>query len=309
MSNRNCVSFWGALIVGSGFCWNTVLGGPVARLIPQEDVPSLVSRFGSPVKGLELGLCMQWEDLDGQKTLIGYVQLKNAGTNGVFLIGAGPDYVTLDGGTMKGERVAFVDFNDLTLLLNQGFIFAAPYVIEPGKVSTARVNLSRYLRVTSAGVYHFLVSAQMKISATIPPTDKSLETIDLLSGAVELNVPSSLVPTNGGWPPTSAVSMPIEASLIDPSTAKTPADRERIQRANESTTNFFRQRWPHLLGEAPLKINDSNLAKRTPVSVPIAEVEVVGAGSSRWWIAGAVIAITAAVGFAVLRRARNRSRP
>lgn len=280
--------------------------GPVARLMVPSDVPPLASRFGSPMKGLQLGLCMQWEDLDGQKTLVGYVQLKNTGTNGVFLSGSGPDYVTLDGGTMNGGRIAFINFRDLNVSLNQGFVLAPPYVIGPGDVSTIRFNVSKYLRVTASGVYHFLVSAQMKISETMPPTDKSLETIDLLSGAVELDVPSSLVSTNGGWPPSSAVAMPIEASLIDPSTAKTPAERERIQRANESTTNFFRQRWPHLLGEAPIKTNDTNVASPDPVSVPIAGVETGGTYASRWWIAGAVVAATSAVGFAVLRRARNR---
>ena len=159
---------------------------------------------------------MQWDVREDQKTLIGYVQLKNTGTNGVFLSGAGPDYVTLEGGTMNGGRVAFINYRDLNVFLSQGFVLAPPYVIEPGEVSTVRVNLSRYLRVTAAGTYHFLVSAQMKISETMPPTLKSLETIDLLSAAVELDAPSSLVPTNGGWPPSSAVAMPIEASLIDP---------------------------------------------------------------------------------------------
>ena len=209
---------------------------------------------------------------------------------------------------MNGGRVAFIDFNDLTLLLNQGFIFAAPYVIEPGEVSTVRVNLSRFLRVTAAGTYHFLVSAQMKISETMPPTLKSLETIDLLSAAVELDVPSSLVPTNGGWPPSSAVAMPIEASLIDPATARTPAEREMIQRANESTTNFFRQRWPHLLGEAPLKTNDTNLTNPATMPVVMAEVETTYTDTSRWWMAGVGAACVAGIGFVLLRRARNRPR-
>ncbi len=308
MLNNNSMRFFSVLLLNVILGAHSIFGGPVARLMMPGDAQGLASKFGSPVKGLELGLCMQWEDLDGQKTLIGYVQLKNTGTNGVFLSGSGPRYVTLDGGTMNGGRVAFINFRDLNVSLNQGFVLAPPYVIEPRMVSTVRFNLSKYLRVTAIGEYHFLVSAQIKISETMPPTDKSLETIDLLSGAVELDVPSILVSSSTNWPPSSAVAMPIEASLIDPSTARTPAEREMIQRANESTTNFFRQRWPHLLGEAPLKTNDTNVASPALVSVPIAEVEAGGNDISRWWIAGGVVATTAAVGFAVYRRARNRSR-
>jgi len=251
---------------------------------------------------------MQWEDLEGQKILIGYVQLRNTGTNGVFLSGAGPDYVTLGGGTMNGGRIAFINFRDLNVSLNQGFVLAPPYVIGPGYVSTIRFNVSKYLRVTGAGVYHLLVSAQMKISETMPPILQSLETIDLLSGAVEFDLPSSLVSTNAGWPPTSAVAMPIEASLIDPATAKTPAERERIQRANESTTNFFRQRWPHLLGEAPLKTNDTNMANPATMPVVMAEVETTHADTSRWWMAGVGAACVAGIVFVLLRRTRNRPR-
>lgn len=153
-----------------------------------------------------------------------------------------------------------------------------------------------------------MVSTKLIMSETIPPRKDTLDEFELFSGSIEFAMPDTLIVSETNWPPSSAVAMPFAAHFIDTSTARTPEEKELIQQANESTTNFIRQRWPHLLGEAPLTSDDTNKAISAPVSLPIAEVETGGTAASRWWIAGAAVAATAAAGLAVLRRARNRSR-
>lgn len=299
-------SDWLMVLLGSSLCLGAM---PITGGKSIGGFSEGLAIFGEENRGLRLGFYLGPGGEFDTASTFAFVCLKNSGTNDIFLSRGGPSFGMLTGSSATGGSLAFIDSRDLSIVFGDGFVPSPPFVLKAGAVSAQRFNLSRHLRATSAGRFYLLVSTRLKISETVPARAETLEEIELVSGAVEFDVPSSLVSsTNAGWPPSSAVAMPFETSFIDPSIAGTAELRESIQRANESTINFFRQRWPHLLGEAPLNTNATNMAITPSVSIPIAEVEAGDAEASRWWIAGAVVAAASLVGFGVVRRARRRSR-
>ncbi len=284
------------------------LAAQIANLVQDSDAVGIVPSFGGGPNDLQIGLAMRLERLDGRNVVGTYVTLKNFGTNVVSLFRGGPAGFVLEGSNSFGKPASLVRSTDSMIRINRSFLLEPPYSLKPGSSATLKADLAHSLRAPEEGRYFFSTTVRMKISRESPPTVSSVESIELMSGPVEFVIPSYLVSTNMKGNADSASFVPQEPFFKDTSNAKSPDELAWMRRANESMTNLLRQHYPHLLGEAPLKTNDTNLTNATPVSVPIAEGEAIGGESSRGWIGGVVVAAAVAVGLGFVRRARNRPR-
>ncbi len=197
-----------------------------------------------------------------------------------------------------------MDAPESTIFIMKGFAEHEPHTLDAGASSTVRANLSRVLLVPEAGRYWFLISAKMAISTEVPPTKASLQQIELIAGSVEFDVPSSMVYTNTGKHPSSAVAKPLSAYYVDPSTGRTPEERAMLQRANETRSNDFRKHWPHLIDGTLGVSNGSATAVSPVVSLPPDTGPVGDREGSRWWLAGVAAICAAVIGFVLLRRRR-----
>jgi hypothetical protein len=246
------------------------------------------------------------DDPADASSIIAYFSLRNTGTNPVF-IWRHPLFFDFVGSSRTGKRALLVDEPKSRIMAAGDFVKS--YVLEAGATGTLAANLSRMLVVPEPGRYDFLVSTKMTISTVIPPKKESLEEIELISGPISYEVPASMVYTNTGKHPSSAVFRPISESFPDPNTSRTKEERDAIQRANEEKTNFFRQHWPWLLGEAPFPTNSTGAAFLPVPPPPLAGVPVLAPvlddRSARWWLAGVAAACIAGVGFVILRQRRG----
>ena len=207
-----------------------------ANFIAPENYPKLPPIFGEAAYGLQLGLCLESESPDGSTPLSAYFCLRNSGTNTVSIFRGGPDFLTFEGASADGTRAALIDSPASKILIRNNFLLSPPYSIKPGGEAFLKASLVRYLRVPKPGRYFFLASAKMRISTSVPPSEATLEQMELISGAAEFEVPASLVYTNTGKQPSSAALMPLAAYFINPTNARTPEDALWIQRVNEPRT-------------------------------------------------------------------------
>ena len=195
-----------------------------------------------------------------------------------------------------------MDNPESTIFIMKGFTETYDRTLAAGASATVLANLYRRLLVPEAGRYFFLVSIKMTISTQVPPTKASRQPIELIAGSVEFDVPASMVYTNTGKHPSSAVAKPLSFSYIDPSTGRTPQQRDMIQRANETRSNDFRKHWPHLIDGTPV-VSNVSAAAVSPVAPPPQDTVTDGdREGSRWWLAGAAAVCAAVIGFVLLRR-------
>lgn len=273
-----------------------------ASFVAPENYPKRPPIFGEAAYGLQLGLCLESESPDGSTPLSAYFFLRNSGTNTVSIFRGGPDFLTFEGTSADGTRAALIDSPASKILIRNNFLLSPPYSIKPGGEAFLKASLVRYLRVPKPGRYFFLASAKMRISTAVPPTEATLEQMELISGAAEFDVPASLVYTNTGKHPSSAKLMPANAYFINPTNARTPEDALWIQRVNERTTNFLKERAPQVLGSVTQSTNPASAAPPRGSPASADSPQSVDSERSRWWLAGVVAICVAVIGFVLLRR-------
>lgn len=277
-------------------------GAATATFVNENSVPETKRNFGSPANGLSLGLSLMLDTSGSTTSIVAYAHLKNTGSNAVFINHGGPDSLFLSAATESGSLSIFGDKPEVRIGIRNNFVSGNSHVMAPGATASLRTGLLSALRVRQPGRYLFLLSATMSISTAVPPSEKTMETLQLISGTAEIEVPASLIYTNTTQHLTETKRMPPEAYFIDPTRGGTPEERAAIQRSNEAMTNQLRKRWPHLLGEAPLPTNSTKAAAPPLVSPPLAKTPVKERGGSRWWLAGVAVACVACIGFVILRR-------
>ena len=275
-----------------------------ASFVAPENYPKLPPIFGEAAYGLQLGLCLESESPDGSTPLSAYFCLRNSGTNTVSIFRGGPDFLTFEGASADGTRAALIDSPASKILIRNNFLLSPPYSIKPGGEAFLKASLVRYLRVPKPGRYFFLASAKMRISTSVPPSEATLEQMELISGAAEFDVPASLVYTNTGMPPSSAKLMPPATYFINPTNARNPEDARWIQGVNERTTNFLKERAPQILGNVTQSTRPavSPMPRESPMSVD--SLQSVDSERSRRWLAGVAAVCVAVIGFVLLRQRR-----
>ncbi len=279
-----------------------------AAFVRAENLPEIAPHYGEPVCGLQLGLSVRTEVPGNPASIAAYVTLRNTGPGPVFIDPKSVYSLDFAASSLSGKKAVLMDSPESTVFIIKGFAETYPPMLGSGASATVRANLSRTLLVPEAGRYFFLMSTKMTISTEVPPTKASLQPIELIAGSVEFDVPASMVYTNTGKHPSSAVAKPLSASYIDPSTGRTPEERAMLQKANETRSNDFRKHWPHLIDGTPGISNVSATAVSPVVSLPPDRVPVEDREGSRWWLAGVAAICAAVIGFVLLRRARNRPR-
>ncbi len=279
-----------------------------AYWVRSEDLPEISPHYGEPAYGLQLGLSVRTEVPGDPASIAVYMTLRNTGTSPVFLDRQSFLFFDFAASSSNGKKAVLMDLPESKIYFMKDFVDRGEPTFDAGASATVRAYLSRTLLVPEAGRYFFLVSTKMTISTQVPPTKASLQQIELIAGSVEFDVPASMVYTNTGKHPSSAVARPLSAYYVDPSTGRDPQERDMIQRANETRSNDFRKHWPHLIDGAPGVSNVSATAVSPLVSPPQDTDTIENREGSRWWLAGVAAICAAVTGFVLLRRARNRPR-
>ncbi len=268
----------------------------------RENLPEIDPHYGEAAYGLQLGLSVRTEVPGDPASIAAYMTLRNTGTGPVFLDPQSFLFFDFAANSSTGKKAVLMDSPRSRIYFMKDFVDRGAPTLDAGASATVRANLSRALLVPEAGRYFFLVSTKMTISTQAPPTKASLQQIELIAGSVEFDVPASMVYTNTGKHPSSAVAKPLSAYYVDPSTGRDPQERDMIQRANETRSNDFRKHWPHLIDGAPVVSNGSATAVSPVTPPPQDTVSVEDREGSRWWLAGVAAICAAVIGFVFLRR-------
>ena len=271
-------------------------------LISPKNLPEIAPHYGQSADGLQLGLSLRTEVSGDPASIAAYMTLRNTGTGSVFIGPNSLGFFDFAANSSAGRKALLVNLPESRIYAGTDVFHGDDNSLAPGASTTVRAKLSRVLVVPEAGRYFFLMSAKMTISTGAPPAKAVFQPIELLSGSVEFDVPASMVYTNTGKHPSSAVAMPLSAFYVDPSTGSTPEERAMLQKANETRSNDFRKHWPHLIDGTPGVSNVSATAVSPAVSLPPDRVPVEDREGSRWWLAGVAAICGAVIGFVLLRR-------
>ncbi len=279
----------------------TALSNAFYFVLPRN-LPEIAPHYGESAYGLQLGLSLRTEVLDDPASIAAYMTLRNTGTDPILIGPYSLLFFDFAANSSTGKKALLVDAPDSRIPAGTDVFYKDNNSLAPGASTTVRANLSRLLVVPEAGRYFFLVSAKMTISTQVPPTKASLQQIELMAASVEFDVPASMVYTNTGKHPSSAVALPLSAFYVDPSIGRSPESRAMLQKANETRSNDFRKHWPHLIDGTPVVSNVSATAVSPVVPPPQDTVVVEDREGSRWWLAGVAASCAVVIGFVLLRR-------
>ena len=176
-----------------------------------KNLPEIAPHYGESADGLQLGLSLRTEVPGDPASIAAYMTLRNTGTDSILI---GPDslvFFDFAASSPTGKKALLVDAPDSRIPGGTDVFYKNDNSLAPGASTTVRANLSRLLVVPEAGRYFFLVSAKMTISTGAPPTKAVFQPIELISGSVGFDVPASMVNTNTGKHPSSAVALPLSA--------------------------------------------------------------------------------------------------
>lgn len=267
-----------------------------------RNLPEITPHYGESAYGIQLGLSLRTEVSDDPTSIAAYMTLRNMGTDRILIGPYSLLFFDFAASSSTGKKALLVDAPSSRIPAGTDVFYKDDNSLAPGASTTVRANLSRLLVVPEAGRYFFLMSAKMTISTGTPPAKAVFQPIELISGSVEFDVPASMVYTNTGKHPSSAVALPLSAFYVDPSIGRSPESRAMLQKANETRSNDFRKHWPHLIDGAPVVSNGPATAV-PPVDPPPQDTVTVGdREGSRWWLAGVAAICAAVIGFVLLRR-------
>ena len=271
-------------------------------LVSPKNLPEIAPHYGESAYGLQLGLSLRTEVPGDPASIAAYMTLRNTGTDPILIGRDSLLFFDFAASSSTGKKALLVNLPESRIYAGTDVFYGDDNSLAPGASNTVRAKLSRVLVVPEAGRYFFLMSAKLTISTGAPPAKAVFQPIELISGSVEFDVPASMVYTNTGKHPSSAVALPLSAFYIDPSTGSTPEERAMLQKANETRSNDFRKHWPHLIDGTPGVTNVSATAVSPAASLPPDTIAVEDRERSRWWLAGVAAICATVIGFVLLRR-------
>ncbi len=264
---------------------------------PLADVSKL--SFGDVGGGIRLGLAVWVAGNGNESRLKGQIELWNATTQALTFPKGGAFAFELRISDKSGRMVPLWNRDDGLVFIHRRLPALLTQKLEPDARQAASFDLSNLAKFPAPGQYFFSAMMYLHTQAAT----NAVEGVELLSGAVEFNVPLVTMSL------TNPIPRRTNGSLLDmsqdPASAKTEKERASIQKWNEALTNTVRTLW---LSNAALGHHSpagAPASKSPDISLPLAEVGPVVDGGSRWWLAGVAAACAAGIGFIILRRRRS----
>ena len=265
-------------------------------VLPLVDQSKLA--FGEPPDGIRLGLAVWIERTDSESRLKGQIELWNAGTQDVAFPNGGAKAFDLRISDKSGKTVPLWNFDHTTVFIARSLPSVLKNKLDPNTRAAASFDLSNLAKFPAAGRYFFSTAVILNTQVST----NMVERVELLSGAVEFDVPQQAVFTTNPIPGRTDAS-PLEM-VINPAGAKSPQEVASIHKWNEDLTNrakTFGQSNTAAQSLAPIR---TSTAKSPVVSEPVKGVRSEIHAGSRWWLAGVAAICAAVIGFVLLRRSR-----
>ena len=266
-------------------------GGAVAPLADQSKLA-----FGEPPGGIRLGLAVWIQGTGSESRLKGQIELWNAGNQEVSFPKGSAKAFELRVSDKSGKMVPMWNYDHNTIVIARHLPSILTQKMDPDARAAAAFDLSNLVKFPAGGRYYFTATVLLDTQVSTNP----VEHVELLSGAVEFDVPPQAVFTTNPIPRRTNAS-PFEM-VMDPASAKSHTELEYIQKWNEGLSNRARMFSQSNAAAHSLPSVGTPKTKSPDSSQPMAELGPKEDGGSRWWLAGVAATCAAVIGFVLLRR-------